>query len=159
MAIKTRLYHVEVYMPKGLMEYTKRVKAQIVNYEYSKHLRNQMKDEFDYKHYIENKTVFLNALKKISLDEYLPFEIESYFNREKHRFGISKYVVRVPYDETRDITIVVSPRGRYKGFIKTAWLNNKEDVHKTLDESKYCHLRNSNDVTLEYLKLIKEGKQ
>lgn len=50
---------------------------------------------------------------------------------------MSKMVVRGKYDEKRDIVLVIVPR-RGAFFIKTAWLNSSDDLHSTLDVSKYA---------------------
>jgi hypothetical protein len=70
----------------------------------------------------------LASLKDEPID---PFEVEV----EKAVDGkilVTKYVVRIPYDKNRDIS--VSIRGNK---IITAWLNFVDDVHHTLDLSKY----------------------
>lgn len=48
---------------------------------------------------------------------------------------VTKMVVRFSYDQTRDIVLVIMPRGN---FVKTVWFNLKTDQHKTLDHSKYA---------------------
>lgn len=50
---------------------------------------------------------------------------------------MNKMVVRGTYDEERDIVLVIAPR-RGEFFIKTAWLNDKDDSHLTLDVSRYA---------------------
>ena len=44
-----------------------------------------------------------------------------------------KCVFRVPHTTTHDLIIVVKP----DGFVKTVWLNAVDDLHDTLDASKY----------------------
>ena len=48
----------------------------------------------------------------------------------------NKMVVRDRYNDRMDIVLVIIPQGRAM-FIKTAWLNSKNDRHSTLDKSKY----------------------
>jgi hypothetical protein len=55
-----------------------------------------------------------------------PFEVE--VENDK----VVKCVIRVRYDDERDISIVVR-----EGFIVTMWVNSNMDTHKTLDRSKY----------------------
>ena len=129
------LYHIEVYMPKKLIERVNQLKKSIEDYRYSYHLRTQMEDENDKKHYIKDERDLVEALNRLEDEQYLPFEVETFENGGT--FEVTKFVVRVPYDDERDITIVVAPRGNDIGFIKTAWLNYKTDVHSTLDESRY----------------------
>lgn len=45
---------------------------------------------------------------------------------------ISKYVVRMKYNDTHDISIAIGGK-----TVITAWVNFKDDVHHTLDLSKY----------------------
>lgn len=47
-----------------------------------------------------------------------------------------KFAVRMSYDATRDITLVVGCGRNY--FVKTLWLNLKTDKHRTLDKNKYA---------------------
>ena len=47
---------------------------------------------------------------------------------------INKLVIRAPYNNKYDLTIVIS---FYSGVIKTVWLNKKDDNHDTLDKNKY----------------------
>lgn len=49
---------------------------------------------------------------------------------------VSKLVVRGAYTEKRDIVFVIVPR-RDKWLCVTVWPNDKCDIHKTLDRSKY----------------------
>lgn len=61
-----------------------------------------------------------------SLDSVEPFEVEVDNNK------VVKCVIRTRYDNNRDISIVIR-----EGFIVTAWLNHNNDLHGTLDVSKY----------------------
>lgn len=47
---------------------------------------------------------------------------------------ITKLAVRFAYDQQHDLTIVINTRD---GFVKTVWLNDKGDTHRTLNHSKY----------------------
>lgn len=59
------------------------------------------------------------------------FEVE--LNEENR---IKKFLVRSPYNEFLDLILVCIKK--YNNiFIKTAWTNDKNDNHKTLDLSKY----------------------
>lgn len=50
---------------------------------------------------------------------------------------LNKIVARQPHCENFDIVIVFLP---HNGFVKTVWLNHKNDNHKTLDKSKYMRV-------------------
>ena len=65
---------------------------------------------------------------------------------------LSKFVIRTQYDARRDISIVFYCSIKQ---IWTAWLNDSNDLHTTLDESKYadkseweseCKFHYDNDV-------------
>ena len=129
------LYHIEVYMPNNLIEQVNHLKDSIEDYRFSYHLRTQMEDEKDKKHYIKDEREFLDALNRMEDKQYLPFEVETFENGGT--VLVTKFVVRVPYDEKRDITFVIAPKGEDIAVIKTAWLNYKNDLHFTLDESRY----------------------
>lgn len=64
---------------------------------------------------------------KIMYSNIKPFEIETTYDK------VTKYVIRISFDNERDISVVI----RFNTII-TAWINYKEDVHKTLDKSKYA---------------------
>jgi hypothetical protein len=50
---------------------------------------------------------------------------------------VTKVVFRFGYDAHRDIVLVIDPRPSMPVLI-TAWLNEKDDDHRTLDRSKYA---------------------
>ena len=50
-----------------------------------------------------------------------------------------KAVVRVDYDKDYDLVLTLGGFGGLKdGFVRTCWLNEKNDHHFSLDKSKYC---------------------
>ena len=63
------------------------------------------------------------------------FEVETEYNTETRFETITKAVFRTEYNDTKDIVIVVR-----EGIIVTAWLQNKEDKHCTLNLKKYVNL-------------------
>ena len=74
-----------------------------------------------------NFTDFCRALNLIKNDG------ESYvFECVADRKNVFKCVVRAPYDDYSDISIVF-----VNGRIISVWLNDLDDVHTTLDPSKY----------------------
>ena len=50
---------------------------------------------------------------------------------------VTKMVIRGEYSDWYDIVLVVIPRS-HGLFVKTAWLNEWDDNHSTLDASKYA---------------------
>ena len=59
------------------------------------------------------------------------FEIEVDKNNQ-----VIKIVCRMKYDNTKDISMAIMMQGS-NGFVKTAWLNKKSDIHKTLNKANY----------------------
>ena len=52
-------------------------------------------------------------------------------------FGrVAKVVVRAELDDVNDVVLVLIP-GPREWRVKTVWLNNRTDSHKTLDRSRY----------------------
>ena len=68
-----------------------------------------------------------NIVQGLCSQDIHPFEVEVDCNNK-----VVKTVIRTPYDDTRDISIVI----RY-GYIVSGWLNDKNDSHVSLDKSKY----------------------
>ena len=65
-------------------------------------------------------------VKSIDESNCHPFEVEV------DNGIVTKCVIRVKYDDNRDISIVARD-----GFIVTCWVNSNDDLHATLDKSKY----------------------
>ena len=126
--LDTYLLHKQVYLPQGIIDevYKHQDSTKIVEFSY--HFIVQHLDKYDYKHYL-NKNTLVKIVK--NLHSQTPFEVEI---SKEHR--VLKYVVRTTYDATRDVSIVIIPRGDV-AFVKTAWLNDENDKHFTLDKSKY----------------------
>lgn len=47
---------------------------------------------------------------------------------------VVKMVVRFPYDDKKDLVLVIQPAD---GFVRTVWANEKNDQHKSLNRNKY----------------------
>ena len=139
---ETKLFHSEVFMPDHLIELVRKINSRIDNVRFSYHLKSQSRDNDDKKHAM-SLFVLDNVIKSSKDEEINPFEIEL-FHVEEKRWRVTKYVFRHSYDETRDVVIVIAPtiNGDHCDWknvvVKTAWLNNKDDVHATLDEKRYA---------------------
>ena len=86
------------------------------------HIENSDKPRYDVS--IEH---LYNIVQGLCSQDIHPFEVEVDCNNK-----VVKTVIRTPYDDNRDISIVI----RY-GYIVSAWLNDKNDNHISLDRSKY----------------------
>lgn len=73
----------------------------------------------------------INLPKAIKLEDCEVIEIGVDADRRR----LNKLLVRIEHDPEYDLCIVFQP---YNGFVRTVWLNHKDDTHQTLDESKYA---------------------
>lgn len=119
----TKLYHREVYwLPHFDSQSQLLIKsANRLSYHLWQHIE---KDKYSQPKY--NIDVVKLFLIVKSLDTVKPFEVEV-----ENRV-VTKCVVRVRYDDKKDISIVFRD-----GIIITAWLNFRTDFHETLDRSRY----------------------
>lgn len=117
------LYHREVYW-KELFD----AESQLLlkgNILISNHLYKHIEQDTKPRYNIDIDKLF-DTIEYLQDNKFYPFEVETDNGK------VTKAVVRVKYDNKRDISIVIR-----KGFIVTAWLNDNTDLHFTLDESKY----------------------
>ena len=138
MTIKN-LYHKKVYWKKW---FDKAVKYLINNKEditVSRHFKVDNRE----RGWCGHNEITLDDLLDIIVDYsnmnrqgYL-FEVETEYDTKTKYEEITKAVFRTEYDNDRDIVIVVR-----KNFIVTAWLQNKDDKHSTLDSRKYVNPKN-----------------
>ena len=135
------LLHRDVFMPAAILNKALYLEGIVSEYDNTLHFINRYNDRNNYKHYMTQE-LMLKALKSIQENKTRPFEVEIKYDNVKHNYIVTKYVVRVSYDNTRDVSFAIIPifdidTHTFKGRIKTAWLNSKEDIHYTLDDSKY----------------------
>ena len=86
------------------------------------HINNSNQPRYD----INIETLY-HIVQGLCKQDIQPFEVEVDDNNK-----VVKMVVRTSYDNDRDISIVVR-----EGFILTCWINDKTDLHFTLDVNKY----------------------
>ena len=125
-----KLWHTEVYMPKECLVQVKKQKKMLIDNGYTKSLHiitdRLNNSKFDHKHDYNSKQLE-SAIFRMVYSDVEPFEVETTNSK------VTKYVIRIEFDDLRDISIVV--RGN---VIITAWINYKDDKHYTLDKSKYA---------------------
>lgn len=117
----TRLYHTEIGFPKAVtasIEGAQNRKVRIP-LKYGSHARQEA---------LADRYGKINLPKEIKIENATPIEVEVIDNR------INKIVFRQSHDAENDIAIVVLMAD---GFVKTVWLNRKDDNHRTLNTSKY----------------------
>lgn len=109
------LYHRDVYMPPiaAKMQFATLLR-------YSRHALNAANDDR-----------YGKLDLPVSLDTRKADLIEAEVTGDK----VTKAVYRMPLSDDLDLCVVVHP---HDGFVRTVWANRKEDVHHTLDRSKYA---------------------
>ncbi len=139
-----KLYHKDIYLPEYLISEIKKEERILTKYPiiFSNHIQEHFKTI--YCRYSDMEQRIIDIIRELTKVNVIPFELETkkdYKVFKDYREHINKIVVRVPFSDTIDISIVIMPRNGYGGnkctFVKTAWLNNAEDNHKTLDITRY----------------------
>ena len=122
------LYHKQVYWKRWfdtaickLIDVNQPLK--ISSHFNREHTNNKMHGN----HLVDTDKLIQIVYKRIK--SYL-FEVETEY--ENHIETITKAVFRAPYDDEKDVVIVVR-----NNLIVTAWFNHNDDKHMTLDASKY----------------------
>ena len=118
------LYHKDVYMTKDMINQCPSLysgKLGLTNHFLSRNKSFVEKYAIDRNH-------FDTVIESIRFEKPEPFEVETDDKTGK----VVKCCIRYNYDDYRDICIVFR-----KGVIITAWFNNVNDNHITLDKSKY----------------------
>ena len=120
----THLYHRTVFWKNNFDSDSARL-IKTVN-RLSRHLQDYLEHSKE-----ESRSFDLDGI--MGTIEYLKRmdSVES-FEVETENGFLTKCVVRVSYNERKDICIVFR-----RGIAITAWLCNKDDNHNTLDTSKY----------------------
>lgn len=123
-----RLYHREVFWDTMFDTEAK----YLFNKKYSAHLWEHLKYS-DSKHNINviKLNQIIDELIAGNRDYYL-YEVETTFYNGM--VEVVKAVVRTSYNDTHDISIVFDANK-----VRTAWINHKNDTHKTLDINKYYY--------------------
>lgn len=112
------LYHAEVFMPQLSFPYGT---FQLV---YGHHAQRAMQND---------RYGRINAPQIIDTRKAKIIEVETDNNQK-----IQKIVYRTPLTARYDIVIVTIPQKGGTMFVKTVWINERLDLHKTLDASKYA---------------------
>lgn len=112
------LYHAQVYFPDKLKA---ALPKGMLNLVYGQHAKQSC---------LNDRYGTITPPPAIDLSNGQVFEAEVTDGK------LVKFAVRMSYDATRDISIVVACSRDY--FVKTLWLNKKSDKHRTLDKNKYA---------------------
>lgn len=127
----TKLLHIEKNIPEKVLKVVKNLQEKLNpdTLVLSRHIQEHL-ERGDRKHSYNREGLF-KALKSLKTNPVEPFEVEVEL-KDNNKFWVNKYVVRLQYDTTYDISISI--RGK---MVITAWLNRFDDTHFTLDLSKY----------------------
>ena len=122
--MKAKLYHREVFWKSNFD--TKAKKLLDGNIILSEHIWEHIEDNSNPKYAYDFDTLCECVESIVGMDTIKPYEVEV-----ENNLYVSKFCIRIPYDH-RDISLVFR-----KGLLVTAWLNNRDDLHSTLDVNKY----------------------
>lgn len=124
----TQLYHYTLGFPKdiqAILTQAKRTQFELT-LTYSAHAKKESAKD----RYLDK----INLPNSINCNKCIPIEIET-------QNGIfHKVVYRTSYNKVFDICYVILVAN---SLVKTIWLNRKTDKHRTLNESKYTILTES----------------
>jgi len=119
----SKLYHKNVFWKE---DFNKEYKCLFCEkMKFSSHLKHHLYED-NVPRYNINPYELNSILNKIATSNIEPFEVELESNE------VVKAVVRTTYNASKDICVVIR-----KGFVVTAWLNSHNDVHETMDFSRY----------------------
>lgn len=114
--MRNKLYHSEVWFPQWLQN--KLALGRIENLKYSNHARNEAKSD---------RYGNFQLPASINVNDGYTFEVEAQGK------NLVKLAIRFSMNDKVDMTLVVLT----DGTVKTVWLNQKTDIHRTLDRSRY----------------------
>ena len=109
------LYHSDIRLPDGFTAPTQRVTLK-----WTRHAEDARWDD---------RYGQIPAFTSIPLSQFKVIEVGVEGNR------VVKMVVRGHYTDEFDICFVLIPGPQY--VVKTVWMNRRNDVHKSLDRTKY----------------------
>lgn len=142
MKVKT-LYHKHCYWKK---RYDRALSYLVTDY-----MRVSSHIKYNTNKWCGHDKVWINRLLAIvygcanRTKPHLLFEVECEYDTETRYDEITKAVIRAEWNEIKDVTVVIR-----KGIIVTAWLQDKDDKHHTLDDSKYFKPRYKNNFNKIY---------
>lgn len=131
----SKLYHKDVYWVHTFDKICNEM-LESRNIKFTNHIEQRCKEKHIKLDYVQNVCNKLNILARNGLSFcYEIFEVES----GKY---IDKFALRIMYNKTQDLCLVFAndfdkeTKTPYLA-LKTVWVNDRIDNHKTLDYSKY----------------------
>ena len=116
-----RLFHAQKWLPPE----TERYIGKVYGLKYSQHAIQAAQDD----RYGKIDLKLLPNSVRIEKNQIIEVETDDLTGQ------IRKFVIRKPYDQTRDVIIVFLVPD---GVVKTVWFNLRSDVHRTLNMTRYA---------------------
>jgi len=136
------LFHKDIFIPEGIKEVCKQLQKDLTSYTYSKHFREHLENQKrENRSHLYLEDVVRECVNSLKERPRQVFEVE--LTEEKsYSWKVTKYCCRIPYDDKQDLVVAIRPvyfnDTVVENKIVTAWMNQHDDSHYTLDESKYC---------------------
>lgn len=112
-----KLYHADIRLPEGFV-----LPARTIKLEWTRHaLRALTTDRYGLIPKFDHVDLTTKSVVEVGLEGRL----------------VRKVVIRGDLDGVHDIVYVLIPQGLNPWVVKTVWINERNDSHKTLDRSKY----------------------
>lgn len=124
------LLHEQKWMPQSIKDISKKLQTLLEEKTFSQHLFDHLENK-DRKHSYTREDIE-RVVKSVIANPISPFEVRV----TENDWGVNhvtKYCVRTKLNAQNDITLVISDTKR----IITAWINDKNDKHYTLDLHRY----------------------
>lgn len=118
MIVRMDLYHADIRLPDGFT-----LPKRVVELFWTNHARTAC---------VNDRYGLMNPFPVLDLGQCDVIEVGVLGTK------VVKIVLRTEYDDEFDIVIVVIPQ-RERWTVKTVWLNRWDDLHRTLDRSKYVN--------------------
>lgn len=112
-----KLYHTEIGLPEGFEAPQERIEIN-----YGAHARKEA---------FQDRYGNIRLPKTLRLSRMRVIEVGMVGNK------VSKILFRGRLDDTRDMCIVLIPNADGPWKCKTVWVNLNNDLHRTLDKSRY----------------------
>jgi hypothetical protein len=118
-SVKSGLYHKELGFPVGVLEPWLNKTVQL---KYSRHAQQAiLSDRY--------------GVPRVPLE--LLIRAAQVIEIEVQDESVVKIVTRIPYDNTRDLVLVIMPFKAAPALVKTVWFNMTDDQHHTLRAEVY----------------------
>lgn len=136
----TYLLHKDVALPKEIAKRCRGLQRALKDNMYlSDHIRDHFEEDVCRYGYKEKDIIeFLNRACENPID---PFEVRVAV-RSDGAVYVRKYCIRGEYKDGNDLACVLYPEYNHgvlrpRQEVRTAWVNDEDDIHATLDTAKY----------------------